>query len=239
MMSATTEASVHPDQGRNPQDYRRELNKLLKKSRGTPYEKTLRKFVESKLREMAQDSQLQRSRPFSPAKGNATPKAPPQQPTTPVGSPKLIYPNLASLSTSVYDSPRRGGSNGPGLSSPVVRMAQEENSRQRIEEMAQPLERHRYHGFTDYRVTTNHLGRQRPPPKMENNPHSLQQFSPYKTTITSSTARHMSQPNSPLRQSQERLEAPSNKVSMQEFRQWLRHNRRWDAKTKYKVRRFR
>lgn len=43
-------------------DYKRELSKLLAKSRGTPYESTLRRFVEKKLKDITKDSEEQEKR---------------------------------------------------------------------------------------------------------------------------------------------------------------------------------
>lgn len=200
------------EHGRNPQDYRRELTKLLKKSRGTPYEKTLRKFVESKLREINYDIA---QKPAVPIVSNS-------------GSPDRPKIDLLSLTKSKYDSPQRG----KNTSFQVI--PDEELSRLRIEELSKPLERHRYQGVYDHRVTTNHVGRQRPGPKIDDSRLSL---SPGRgMIITTSTIRHQSNPNSPLRRSQELLETPSNRVPMQEFRQWLRRNRRWDQNSKNRVR---
>lgn len=219
-MSATTDTgSVSRPTGesnRGPQDYKRELTKLLRKSRGTPYEKTLRKFVESKLREISHDIQNNKSRSVTPT-SNRHPS-----------SPEPYKIDLLSLSRSKYDSPKRGGE--------TIHQAipDEELSRLRIEELSKPLDRNRYQGVYDSRITTNHIGRQRPPAKIEDRRSSV---SPSRASIvTSSTIRHQSNPNSPLRRSQELLETPNSKVPMQEFWHWLRRNRRWDQSAKNKVR---
>lgn len=224
MSAATETGSVYRQPGdgnRDPQDYRRELNKLLKKSRGTPYEKTLRKFVESKLKEIAHDMN-QKSRSGTPTAGRTSNNTAPS-------SPEPYKIDLMSLSRSRYDSPQRG----PGHLA-YQAIPDEELSRLRIEELSKPLDRHRYQGVYDPKTTTNHIGRQRPPPKLDNQRLSV---SPSRSiaTVSSSTIRHHSQPNSPLRRSEELLERPNNRVPMQEFRQWLRRNRRWEQSTKHRV----
>lgn len=223
LSAATETGSVYRQPGdgnRDPQDYRRELNKLLKKSRGTPYEKTLRKFVESKLKEIAHDMN-QKSRSGTPTGGRTSNTAP--------SSPEPYKIDLMSLSRSRYDSPQRGTGQIA-----YQAIADEELSRLRIEELSKPLDRHRYQGVYDPKTTTNHIGRQRPPPKLDTQRLSV---SPSRSiaTVSSSTIRHHSQPNSPLRRSEELLERPSNRVPMQEFRQWLRRNRRWEQSTKHRV----
>lgn len=225
-MSATTEMSMpRGDHGRDPQDYRRELTKLLKKSRGTPYEKTLRKFVETKLREIDQDINQK-----SKMSGNIMPGSKfAKSPGSPDIAPKI---DLFSLSRSKYDSPQRG----KRTDSSFQTIPDEELSRLRLEELSQPLERHRYQGVYDYRVTTNHIGRQRPPPKLDDSFSRAVSPSPSRLNIvTSSTIRHQSNPNSPLRRSQELLDTPNTRVPMQEFRQWLRRNKKWEQNSKNRV----
>lgn len=116
---------------RDPNDYKKELTKLLRKSRGTPYEKTLRKFVETKLREISKDI-FEKSKP-DPASQVINSIA--QQRTE--GSP--VRASLASLSTSKYDDP---------MFSTVgrFRLAQQQTleNKIRLDEMARPLDRHKY-----------------------------------------------------------------------------------------------
>ncbi len=135
-------------------DYKRELAKLLSKSKGTPYEYMLRKFVENKLKDMTtdQEEQARRLEHFH--------------------SPEKVQ--LATLSTSKYDSPlyvARRAEAGQSLrasfspqinkissSSAAAAAATSSSSRgpvghlfldnevsaNRIEEMAMPLDRNRY-----------------------------------------------------------------------------------------------
>jgi hypothetical protein len=69
-------------------NYKKELKKLLAKSRGTAYEATLRRFVEAKYTEIKKDEASNRKL-FGSARGAAA-----------VGP-----PSIASLSKSKYDSP--------------------------------------------------------------------------------------------------------------------------------------
>ncbi len=64
-------------------DYKKELAKLLAKSRGTAYEKTLKKFVETKYGEMQSDEVIK------------------------AASSDVLRSSLANLSVSKYDSPRK------------------------------------------------------------------------------------------------------------------------------------
>lgn len=123
----------------NKLDYKKELAKLLVRSQGTPYEKTLKRFVESKLNEMDEDAQQLASER------------------------KLIQPDaeervsLAALSKSKYDQ------TPPKAYSPFVE-TNETYWKDRIEGMSRPLDRNRYRQPEDYKVSTNHIGRQRPSP---------------------------------------------------------------------------
>lgn len=116
---------------RDPNDYKKELTKLLRKSRGTPYEKTLRKFVETKLREISKDI-FEKSKP-DPASKVINSIA--QQRTE--GSP--VRASLASLSTSKYDDANYSTVGR-------FRLAQQQTSENkiRLDEMARPLDRHKY-----------------------------------------------------------------------------------------------
>ena len=69
-------------------NYKKELKKLLVKARGTPYEATLKRFVEAKYSEIKRDEASNRKL-FGHAKGAGA-----------VGP-----PSIASLSTSKYDAP--------------------------------------------------------------------------------------------------------------------------------------
>ena len=69
-------------------NYKKELKKLLSKSRGTPYEATLRRFVEAKYSEIKKDEASNRK-----LFGN------------PHGPGAVGPPHIASLSTSKYDAP--------------------------------------------------------------------------------------------------------------------------------------
>jgi len=121
-------------------DYEHELNKLLAKSKGTAYEEALKRFVENKLLEQRQ--QL------------------------------LLGERHKSESTRLYEQELR-----------VVAKAEEEKAKERkqeqhkarmpewLDEMAKPKERLVWKGKTHQnsgellfdRMSTNHLGRQRPP----------------------------------------------------------------------------
>jgi hypothetical protein len=85
-LETETRTSVSsPNDGTN---YKKELKKLLAKSRGTPYEATLRRFVEQKYSEIKKDEASNRKL-FGHSRGAGA-----------VGA-----PSLASLSTSKYDAP--------------------------------------------------------------------------------------------------------------------------------------
>ena len=90
-------------------DYKTELAKLLAKSRGTAYEKTLKRFVEAKYREIQLDESERTRRSIA---GQL---------------------DLASLSTSKYDSPRKG--------SIFDNSVLNSDKKAKIEELAKPLGR--------------------------------------------------------------------------------------------------
>lgn len=70
LLSSDTTIQNQSDQHPTSVDYQRELNKLLIKSRGTAYEKTLQKFIESKFREKpsTNDQSVQRDQRSESAK---------------------------------------------------------------------------------------------------------------------------------------------------------------------------
>jgi hypothetical protein len=101
-------------------DYRKELTKLLTKSRGTAYENTLRRFVEVKLREIGRDLEEKKLAASTQNK-------------------KL---DLMGLSTSKYDSPQRSS-----IREAIMKLQESNESdtkKKRLEEMSQPLERNKY-----------------------------------------------------------------------------------------------
>lgn len=100
-------------------DYKKELSKLLTKSRGTAYETTLKRFVETKLREIGKDIEVKKSKGSTPQKLD-----------------------LFSLSTSKYDSPNRSA-----IRESIIKMQELNDSatkKNRLEDMSQPLERNKY-----------------------------------------------------------------------------------------------
>ena len=80
MADSDINTSVEGYSGKAAIDYRKELTKLLSKSKGTPYEATLRRFIETKLRDMNNED---------------------------VERPGIVTAGLASLNISKYDSPNR------------------------------------------------------------------------------------------------------------------------------------
>ena len=128
-------------------EYKRELGKLLAKSKGTPYEYMLKRFVENKLKDMIAEDDRQNER------------------LAHYRSPER--PSLATLSTSRFDSPNRltalyvnqqlsrsNTSNSLRSSqSPQSRQQQQQQEQQfrslslspsRLDAMSLPLERHKY-----------------------------------------------------------------------------------------------
>jgi len=197
-------------------DYKKELSKLLTKSRGTAYENTLRRFVETKLREIGRDMEEKKSQ------GN-TPK-------------KL---DLFSLSTSKYDSPHRNAIRESILKIPEI--DDTEIKKKRLEDMSQPLDRNKYKGPDENRVSTNHLGRQRPPPK------GTPTSSPYRNTrsaspsVRSVTSASSHVPRAASRSGSRSRHQPNHDPysvtsSPTEFRSWYRGNLEWDEIQQQKVR---
>jgi hypothetical protein len=205
------------DPTKNSSTYKNELIKLLQKSRGTPYEKTLKKFVESKLKEINFDQQ-QRQRDES-FEGQS------------VGGSQASNkrPSLLSYSKSIFDTPNHLRNNS------YNKYSEEELTKIRMEELSKPLERNVYRGPQDHRITTNHLGRQRPPPKIIIDAKKIHLGE--ETRI--SHRGHLS-PSSPLRRSEELLQPSTERtiVSMDEFRDWLRNNRQWERSSKIKVKKL-
>ena len=54
-VQAPTESEIEAEEAKNTQDYNSELGKLLEKSRGTPYEATLKRFIEEKAQRKDRD----------------------------------------------------------------------------------------------------------------------------------------------------------------------------------------
>lgn len=107
-------------------DYRKELTKLLAKSRGTAYENTLRRFVEVKLREIGRDLEEKKLTASTPNK-------------------KI---DLFSLSTSKYDSPQRSS-----IREAIMKLQESKESetkKKRLEDMSQPLDRNKYKVVINY-----------------------------------------------------------------------------------------
>lgn len=98
-------------------NYRKELAKLLVKSKGTVYEKTLRKFVENKLQEIARDEEMKQNDVILRSSPNKVP--------------------LTALSVSKYDSPQRNHYTDHQANIESV-------GRRRIDAIAAPLERNKY-----------------------------------------------------------------------------------------------
>lgn len=82
------ETKTSVNSGNDATNYKRELKKLLTKSRGTAYEATLRRFVEAKYNEIKKDEAANR-------KSYGHPKGPGAMGT----------PSIASMSSSKYDPP--------------------------------------------------------------------------------------------------------------------------------------
>jgi hypothetical protein len=133
-------------------DYKKELTKLLAKSKGTAYESSLKRFVEKKLREINRD---QEEHPASLVSQRDEMNSEDER------EGKLT---LMSLSSSKYDQKKQKNDrntnrspspHGHGRSSPVPpphsssdyyysQLGEREVSRSRLEEMAKPLERNKY-----------------------------------------------------------------------------------------------
>lgn len=101
--------------GSEVETYKKELQHLLQKSKGSSYEQTLKKFVDSKFKQLEE---------------------PIGRPDHPIRIEKRI--NLASLSTSKYDNPQRS------VLEDLRGKSQHPDGKSRIEQMAEPLERHAY-----------------------------------------------------------------------------------------------
>eukprot|EP01039_Chlorochromonas_danica_P001159 gene1159-1266_t len=175
----------------NRMDYKKELAKLLLRSRGTPYEKTLKKFVEAKILEIDYDRNQRQA----------------EEQVLTSGSPDGKI-SLSGLSKSKYDPTPQ-----PKEYTPFVKTT-ETYWKERFEEMSRPLDRHKYTGREELypRVTTNHLGRQRPAPKIAST----------KSTWRSSSPQWGEVP-------------PGPRVPEEEFQQWLQQNEEWAQRSKIKI----
>lgn len=105
----------------NRMDYKKELAKLLLRSRGTPYEKTLKKFVEAKILEIDYDRNQRQV----------------EEKVLTSGSPDGKI-SLSGLSKSKYDPAPQ-----PKEYTPFVKTT-ERYWKERFEEMSRPLDRHKY-----------------------------------------------------------------------------------------------
>ena len=132
-------------------DYKKELTKLLAKSKGTAYENTLRRFVEKKLKEIDRDQETAEQNPFLCNQ--------PERDLVSSFQSQGSKMSLMSLTSSKYDDPRLGSSFSPirksgeklhtsmdtGFFSQLSEHSvSKETAKARIDEMARPLDRNRY-----------------------------------------------------------------------------------------------
>jgi hypothetical protein len=152
-------------------DYKKELQKLLNKSKGTPYEQSLKRFVEKKLREINKDQDDSQHNYLSSLTGNEGTnhrevKHSNHSPFEKSGRFDTNKFSLMDLSSSKYDSSptRKGVSMSPNRSGAapflpsstdrydllnkssdtIITEATRELSRGRLEELSRPLERNKY-----------------------------------------------------------------------------------------------
>lgn len=161
-------------QSKEKLDYQKELMKLLQKSKGTAYEQSLKRFVEKKLKEIERDQEEAKNNllfELSSLRNGEYNGSPPGNKlslmsltTSKYDTPRGTSPNPFSSSGINPFSPSKGGM-GTGASNSQVnfdffassssyynQLSEEdqkrESSRQRIENMSQPLDRNKYKVMT-------------------------------------------------------------------------------------------
>lgn len=133
-LSSRSRANSENPINKSTNDYKKELMQLLDKSRGTAYERSLKRFVESKLKEISRDQEDRKKNQemFESMKI----------------SPEKI--SLLNLSTSKYDSNHPSRLSGsilksfPSMNSLDDSTLQPSLSQMRIDEMSKPLDRNKY-----------------------------------------------------------------------------------------------
>lgn len=114
-------APVHGS-GTRVAEYKRELSKLLTKSKGTAYENTLKKFVQAKYKEILRDETERSQSAHSTA-------------------PRV---NLASLSFSRYDSIAKSPPTSSSIFQNELKRMKQIDSLERLEKLSKPLEKNIY-----------------------------------------------------------------------------------------------
>lgn len=190
-------------------DYKQELAKLMMRSKGTPYEKTLKKFVESKLSEMERH-EMERQTELSKLRVD----------------PESEEITLLNLSPTKFDSSQTASNQNPYQ--PFTNSAQS-TYQHRLEEMARPLERNKYKGPESQqyaRLSTNHVGRQRPPPRYGDLDNLSDGYGHNYPSSHGSLGGSWSVPKATI---------GFSKVSSKDFQDWLKSNEQWAEHTKRKV----
>lgn len=194
-------------------DYKKELDKLLEKSHGTSYEAAIRKFIEKKIAERHEQDEFGDDNDRENFRENRI--------------------DLASLSSSKYDKPT------------INDKLNKHQSSKRLEELSAPNKNQTWRGpYVGYgnshleKLTTNHLGRQRPPPRETASPN-------IRRSRSSSRDRNINDDNPILTSSQyvqqivqfRRGSSPSVvSVSLNDFNKWNEKQQEWkeDAQKKIK-----
>ncbi|RYH07447.1 hypothetical protein EON65_41760 [archaeon] len=188
-------------------DYKQELAKLMMRSKGTPYEKTLKKFVESKLSEMERH-EVERQNELNMLRVD-----PESEEITLLNlSPRHKFDSSQTQSNNLY------------AFQPYTHTAQS-NNQHRLEEISRPLERNKYKGpeIMYARLSTNHIGRQRPPPKLGE---EGDRDGYTHTGSNGSLGGNWSVPKASI---------GFSKVSTRDFQDWLKSNEKWAEQTERKV----
>eukprot|EP01031_Cornospumella_fuschlensis_P041328 gene41328-50440_t len=188
-------------------DYKEELAKLMMRSKGTPYEKTLKKFVDNKLSEMERH-EMERQNELSKLRIN----------------PESEEITLLNLSPNRFDSSQSQNNNQPYL--PFSNTTQS-NYQERLEEMSRPLERNKYKGpeVLYPKISTNHIGRQRPAPKLDEQDTDIYGHSYPSSHNALGASWSAIAPKASI---------GFSKVSTKDFQDWLKSNEKWAEKTERK-----
>lgn len=179
--------------------YQQELSKLLLKSKGTPYEAAIRRFTESKSSPQTQQAVYNIQNEHNTSSYSTTQR------------PKI---DLFNLSKSRYDSSPSQNHSTRTNNIQIIDSDCNDTPR-RLDELAKPLQAQSWRGpYVGYgndkvkRVSTNHLGRQRPPSVINNSSNYNKNYNASTNTVS---------------------------VSMSDFNKWFDSNQEWKSNQEKKI----